>query len=65
MGTDLPQATAIDPVCGMTVQFPEAIVKELHSLYRDQDYYFCGRGCKLDFDEDPDRYVDPSYVPGM
>jgi YHS domain-containing protein len=24
------------------------------SNYRDVTYYFCARGCKLDFDEDPD-----------
>jgi YHS domain-containing protein len=65
MGAELPQATAIDPVCGMTVQVPEAIEKGLHSRYRDQDHVFCGRGCKLDFDEDPDRYLDPTYVPSM
>ena len=27
--------------------------------------FFCGRGCKLDFDEDPERYLDPGYVPRM
>jgi YHS domain-containing protein len=65
MGTELPQATAIDPVCGMTVQVPEAVTKGLHSRHEDQDFVFCGRGCKLDFDEDPDRYLDPSYIPSM
>ena len=28
-------------------------------------YYFCGRGCLLDFRDDPDQYLDPSYVPHM
>lgn len=28
-------------------------------------YYFCGRGCKLDFEEDPERFLDPSYEPTM
>ena len=28
-------------------------------------YYFCGRGCLLDFRDDPDHYLDPAYVPHM
>ena len=30
MGIQLPQATAIGPVCGMTVEFPDALEKGLH-----------------------------------
>lgn len=58
-------ASAIDPVCGMSVDASGAREKGLHSRYRDADYFFCGRGCKLDFDEDPERYLDPSHVPSM
>ena len=65
MPTELPQATAIDPVCGMTVQIVEATARGLHSRHEDQDYFFCGRGCKLDFDEDPGRFLDPSHTPSM
>jgi len=56
---------AIDPVCGMTVEPESARQKGLHSAYRDADYFFCGKGCKLEFDDDPDRYLDPTYVPSM
>jgi YHS domain-containing protein len=49
----------------MTVDPEAARVKGLHTRYHDVDYYFCGKGCKLDFDDDPDRYLDPSYVPSM
>ena len=71
--TDLPSATpgsstpgsATDPVCGMTVAPAVARARNLHSSYGDQDYFFCGRGCKLDFDEDPERYLDPGYLPAM
>lgn len=28
-------------------------------------YYFCGRGCKLDFEEEPAKFFDPSYIPSM
>ncbi len=54
-----------DPVCGMTVERESARARDLHSRHADTDYYFCGKGCKLDFDEDPERYLDPDYVPSM
>jgi Cu+-exporting ATPase len=53
-------AIAIDPVCGMEVDTTAA------TLTSERDgtvYYFCGRGCKLDFDEDPETYLDPAYEP--
>lgn len=56
---------AIDPVCGMSVDRESARAKGLHAQYKGVDYFFCGRGCKLDFDEDPERYLDPAYAPSM
>jgi YHS domain-containing protein len=56
---------ALDPVCGMTVDVQEARTRGLALIHANVDYYFCGKGCKLDFQEDPDRYLDPSYVPSM
>lgn len=56
---------AIDPVCGMTVERASARTKGLHSAYEGADYFFCGKGCKLEFDDDPKRYLDPQYVPSM
>jgi YHS domain-containing protein len=53
-------AIAIDPVCGMEVD------TEKSQLSVEQDgktYWFCSRGCMLDFQEDPDKYTDPSYQP--
>ena len=35
----------------------------LTSEYEGTVYYFCGKGCKLDFDDDPETYLDPSYTP--
>jgi YHS domain-containing protein len=58
-------SVALDPVCGMTVDQKASRAKGLHSRYGEADYYFCGKGCKLDFDDDPERYLDPSYVPSM
>jgi YHS domain-containing protein len=53
-------AIAIDPVCGMEVDTDTAA---LTSEHEGTVYYFCGKGCKLDFEDDPDTYLDPSYTP--
>jgi YHS domain-containing protein len=58
-------ATVIDPLCGMTVEPETARDRGLHSSYQGNDYFFCGKGCKLEFDDDPERYLDPGYVPSM
>lgn len=63
MTTD--DATVKDPVCGMDIVMEEARQAGLTSRYRDQEYAFCGRGCKLEFDEDPARFLAPDYVPSM
>jgi Cu+-exporting ATPase len=57
--------TATDPVCGMDVNREIASAQALTSEHEGETYYFCGRGCKLDFDEDPARFFDPSYRPSM
>lgn len=57
--------TAIDPVCGMTVEIETAIAAALTAEHDGVSYYFCGRGCKLEFGDDPAKYVDPSYTPSM
>jgi Cu+-exporting ATPase len=53
-------ATAIDPVCGMTVETETA--KNTHE-HEGTTYYFCGKGCMLEFRDDPEQYLDPHYVP--
>lgn len=58
-------AAASDPVCGMTVDPETARARGLHSTHAGTDYFFCGKGCKLEFDEDPEQYLDPEYVPSM
>lgn len=62
---DASQTAAIDPVCGMNVEPEAALPRGLHSNHKAVDYYFCGKGCKLEFDEDPELYLDPAYVPSM
>ena len=49
----------------VTLEPLDAAGTGLSSRHRETDYYFCGKGCKLDFDDDPDRYLDPSHVPSM
>ncbi|MEO8207856.1 MAG: YHS domain-containing protein [Chloroflexota bacterium] len=59
------EGSALDPVCGMTVEITTATGRDLVAEHAGVTYYFCGRGCKLEFGEDPGRYLDPTYVPSM
>lgn len=45
-----------DVVCGMTVDSETA---QHRSEYKGQTYYFCSRGCKVAFDKDPEKYLQP------
>jgi YHS domain-containing protein len=57
--------TATDPVCGMTVDPDKARPAGLVTEHDGKTYYFCGKGCLLEFRDNPGRYLDPSYVPSM
>jgi len=59
------RATPVDPVCGMSVEPAVALARNLSVRHADVDYFFCGRGCKLDFEEDPEPYLQPGYKPAM
>jgi Cu+-exporting ATPase len=50
-----------DPVCGMTVD--PAWRPELKHEHDGKTYYFCGKGCMLEFRDDPDKYLDPKHMP--
>ena len=54
-----------DPVCGMSVEPAQAEARGLVSEHASVTYYFCGRGCLLDFRDDPEHYLDPNYSPSM
>jgi Cu+-exporting ATPase len=56
---------ATDPVCGMSVNPDDATDRGLHVQHAGTDYYFCGKGCKLEFQEDPAKYLAPDYQPHM
>ena len=49
----------------MIVDRAQAESRGLHYRHEGVDYYFCGRGCRLDFEESPGRYLDPNYTPSM
>jgi Cu+-exporting ATPase len=57
-----PDGVAIDPVCGMLVVIETATQTVEH---RGTTYLFCGKACRLEFEEDPERFLDPSHVPFM
>ena len=54
-----------DPVCGMTVDPEEARAKGLATTHGDREYVFCGKGCFLEFRDDPETFLDPEYVASM
>ncbi len=54
VGAETAAATAIDPVCGMTVTIADArFVTDLEG----ETYYFCAPGCQHSFEADPERFV--------
>ncbi len=55
-------AIAIDPVCGMQVETEGA---QITFEYEGTTYYFCGKGCLLEFKDDPKRFLDPDHKPSM
>ena len=65
MHTPNPGASAVDPVCGMTVDPAVARERGLHVQHEGTDYFFCAKGCKLDFLEEPGRYLAADYQPHM
>lgn len=54
-----------DPVCGMTVDPEQARGKGLVVEHGDREYAFCGKGCMLEFRDDPERFLAPDYMPSM
>jgi Cu+-exporting ATPase len=49
-----PDATAIDPVCGMTVKLNAG---KPSFAYNGVTYHFCSNGCRARFEGDPQTYV--------
>jgi Cu+-exporting ATPase len=53
-------ATAIDPVCGMTVTIKPTSLKTEHG---GETYYFCNPKCLAKFEAEPARYLQPAAAP--
>ena len=47
-------ATAIDPVCGMSVEIASA---RYTADYEGQRFYFCCPGCRYAFVQEPGKYL--------
>ena len=56
---------ATDPVCGMQVDPAAAQAKGLVAEHDGTTYFFCGKGCMLDFKDDPAPYFADDYTPSM
>lgn len=61
-GRTATMATAIDPVCKMTVDPATAPAKSEHA---GETYYFCAPGCKRAFDRDPAKFLVASPNEGL
>ena len=55
-------ATAIDPDCGMEFDTETSDLKLEHD---GTTYWFCGKGCLLEFRDNPETFLDPDYQPSM
>jgi YHS domain-containing protein len=47
-----------DLVCGMEI---DEKTTKWKSEYKGHTYYFCGAMCKLEFDENPEKYISEAH----
>ena len=59
---DLSAPQPVDPVCGMSVD--PASRPDLHLDLDGRTFWFCGKGCMLEFRDSPQTYLDPGYSAG-
>ncbi len=52
--------TAVDPVCGMTVNKDVAVSKGLTADYQGSTYYFCNPGDRDSFTKEPQKFTKVS-----
>ena len=55
----------VDPVCGMSVRLDGARQQGLTFVHAGIEYGFCGRGCRLEFEDDPATYLARDHIPAM
>ena len=51
-----------DPVCGMDV---DTGTSQLSLEHEGKTYWFCGKGCLLEFRDDPEAILAAGYTPSM
>ena len=54
-----------DPVCGMRVDPDAARARGLSHAHEGREYVFCGKGCLLDFKDEPAKYLAGDYQASM
>ena len=54
-----------DPVCGMRVDPETARARGLALIHDGHEYVFCGKGCLLEFKDNPEAFLDPGHLPSM
>jgi len=54
-----------DPVCGMHVDTEAARGKDLTLTHDGHEYAFCGKGCLLDFRDEPAKFLTQGYRTSM
>ena len=55
-------AIEIDPVCWMEVDTTTSL---LSYEYDGKTYWLCGKGCLLEFKDDPEKYLEADSTPSM
>jgi Cu+-exporting ATPase len=50
----------VDPVCKMTIDSEKAAATSEH---KGQTIYFCAKGCKAKFDQEPEKYLGRDSSP--
>jgi P-type Cu+ transporter len=65
MHDERPIAPTEDPVCGMTVDPATSRAKGLSIVHDGREYFFCGKGCLLEFRDAPETYLAEGYSPSM
>lgn len=54
-----------DAVCGMHIDVERARGRGLTMEFEGREYAFCGKGCLLEFADNPEQYLDPRHLPMM
>jgi len=60
--SDEPQASVVDPVCGMEIDSATAAA---HMEHRGSTYYFCSKGCAAKFRSEPEKYLQSKKEPAL